>query len=128
MDPLLPETSTTITLVSCYIGSQSDPFPLCLDKMLTGCGDRLQHQIHLKNLPSIKSGSVSQWAHKSEHCHKNSPSIKVWYLSPPELVISHMLAYKLLADGLPQNQNLIFCYCLDTLCTDLKLSYIKWSF
>ena len=35
-DPLLPETSITITLVSCYIGSESDPFPLCLDKNVNG--------------------------------------------------------------------------------------------
>ena len=53
-------TSITIALVSCCIGSLLDPFPVGLDKHVNGMMRSVTQQIYLKNLPSIKSGSVGQ--------------------------------------------------------------------
>ena len=53
-------TSITIALVSCCIGSLLDPFPVGLDKDVNGMRRSVTQQIYLKNLPSIKSGSVGQ--------------------------------------------------------------------
>jgi len=89
--------SITIALVSCCIGSLLDPFPVGLDKNVDGMRRSVTQQIYLKNLPSIKSGSVGQHIRTIP---KNSISIKVRCLGPPELVISHMLAYKWFTKGL----------------------------
>ena len=53
-------TSITIALVSCCIGSLLDAFPVGLDKDVNGMRRSVTQQIYLKNLPSIKSGSVGQ--------------------------------------------------------------------
>ena len=53
-------TSITIALVSCCIGSLLDAFPVGLDKDVSGMRRSVTQQIYLKNLPSIKSGSVGQ--------------------------------------------------------------------
>ena len=70
-------TSITIALVSCCIGSLLDPFPVGLDKNVNGMRRSrrsVTQQIYLKNLPSIKSGSVGQ---QITTIPKNSISIKV---------------------------------------------------
>ena len=67
-------TSTTIALVSCCIGSLLDPFPVGLDPNVDGMRRSVTQQIYLKNLPSIKSGSVGQ---QITTIPKNSISIKV---------------------------------------------------
>ena len=89
-------TSITIALVSCCIGSLLGPFPVGLDKNVNGMRRLVTQQIYLKNLPSIKSGSVGQ---QIRTIPKNSISIKVRCLGPPELVLSHMLAYKWFTKG-----------------------------
>ena len=73
-------TSITIALVSCCIGSLLDPFPVGLDKNVDGMRRSVTQQIYLKNLPSIKSGSVGQ---QIRTIPKNSISIKVRCLGPP---------------------------------------------
>ena len=67
-------TSITIALVSCCIGSLLDAFPVGLDKDVSGMRRSVTQQIYLKNLPSIKSGSVGQ---QITTIPKNSISIKV---------------------------------------------------